>query len=108
MRDRVADAIRYAGWLLDRVDPTHRLSRVSLACRLDGLGYRPWRTRQEMFFGQRGGILTEVSRLLREIQVRRQKDLRSRIYALGCLRVDGSGAQERMIKPLRWESVLDV
>ena len=47
VRDRAAAAIRYAGWLLDRVDPTRRLSRVALACRLDGVGYMPWRTRQE-------------------------------------------------------------
>lgn len=47
VHDRVADAIHYAGWLLDRVDSTHRLSRVALACRLDGVGYMPWRTRQE-------------------------------------------------------------
>ncbi len=46
--DRVAGAIRYAGWLLDRIDPTHRLSRVALACRLDGVGYLPWRTRAEV------------------------------------------------------------
>jgi len=48
VRDRVADAIRYVGWLLDRVDPTHRLSRVALASRLDGVGYMPWRTRAEV------------------------------------------------------------
>lgn len=48
VRDRVADAIGYAGWLLDRVDPTHRLSRVALTCRLDGVGYMPWRTREEV------------------------------------------------------------
>lgn len=48
MRDRVAAAIRYAGWLLDRIDPTHRLSRVAIACRLDGIGYLPWRTRAEV------------------------------------------------------------
>jgi hypothetical protein len=47
VRDRVAAAIRYAGWLLDRIDPTHRLSRLALACRLDGVGYLPWRTRAE-------------------------------------------------------------
>jgi Domain of unknown function (DUF4062) len=47
IRDRVAAAIRYAGWLLDRVDQTRRLSKVALACRLDGVGYMPWRTRQE-------------------------------------------------------------
>lgn len=47
IRGRVAAAIHYAGWLLDRVDPTRRLSRVALACRLDGVGYMTWRTRQE-------------------------------------------------------------
>jgi Domain of unknown function (DUF4062) len=48
VRDRVADAIRYAGWLLDRIDSTQRLSRVALACRLVGAGYLPWRTRAEV------------------------------------------------------------
>jgi hypothetical protein len=48
VRDRVANAIRYAGWVLDRTDPTHRLSRVALTCRLDGVGYLPWRTRAEI------------------------------------------------------------
>lgn len=47
VRDRVAHAISYAGWLLDRVDPTHRLSRVALASRIHGVGYMPWRTRAE-------------------------------------------------------------
>jgi hypothetical protein len=48
VRDRVEDAIRYTGWLLERIDPTHRLTRVALACRLDGIGYLPWRTRAEV------------------------------------------------------------
>ena len=48
VRDRVANAIRCAGWVLERIDPTRRLSRVALACRLDGVGYLPWRTRAEV------------------------------------------------------------
>ena len=48
VRDRVAGAIRYAGWLLERIDPTHLLTQVALACRLDGVGYLPWRTRAEV------------------------------------------------------------
>jgi hypothetical protein len=48
VRDRIANAIRYAGWVLDRIDPIRRLSRVALACRLDGVGYLPWRTRAEV------------------------------------------------------------
>jgi hypothetical protein len=48
VRDRVADGIRYASWLLNHVDSTNRLRRVALACRLDGIGYLPWRTRAEV------------------------------------------------------------
>jgi len=48
VRQHVADGIRYAGWLLNRVDPTNRLRRVALACRLAGIGYLPWRTRAEV------------------------------------------------------------
>lgn len=48
VRERVAGAIRYTGWLLDRVDPARRLSRVALACQLGGVGYMPWRTRAEV------------------------------------------------------------
>ena len=46
--ERIADAIHYAGWLLERIDPTHRLSRVAVMCRLDAVGYLPWRTRAEV------------------------------------------------------------
>jgi hypothetical protein len=45
VRDRVADAINYAGWLLEHIDPTHW---VAIACRLDGVGYLPWRTHAEV------------------------------------------------------------
>lgn len=48
VRERVAGSIRYAGWLLNRVDPTNKLSRVALAGRLTGIGYLPWRTRAEV------------------------------------------------------------
>jgi len=48
VREHVADGIRYAGWLLNRVDPTNRLRRMGLACRLAGIGYLPWRTRAEV------------------------------------------------------------
>jgi hypothetical protein len=47
IRDRIANTIHYCGWLLDRVDPAHRLSRIALTSRLAGAGYLPWRTRAE-------------------------------------------------------------
>jgi len=48
VRDRVADGIHYAAWALNRIDPTHRLRRVGLACRLDGISALAWRTRAEV------------------------------------------------------------
>jgi len=45
IRDRIADAIQSSGWLLDRVDPAHRLSRIGLTSRLSGVGYAMANTR---------------------------------------------------------------
>jgi hypothetical protein len=43
----LARAVRFSGWLLDRVDPLHRLTDVAVVARLAGGGYLPWRTRAE-------------------------------------------------------------
>ncbi len=43
----LARAIRFSGWLLDRVDPLHRLTDVAPVAQLAGAGYMPWRTRAE-------------------------------------------------------------
>jgi hypothetical protein len=40
-------AVRFSGWLLDRVGPPHRLTDVVVIARLAGTGYMPWRTRAE-------------------------------------------------------------
>jgi hypothetical protein len=40
-------AVRFSGWLLDRVDPLHRLADVTIVVHLAGGGYLPWRTRAE-------------------------------------------------------------
>jgi hypothetical protein len=45
--DALARAVRFCGWLLDRVDPLHRLTDVAVVARLSGGGYLPWRTRAE-------------------------------------------------------------
>lgn len=45
--ETLARAIRFCGWLLDRIDPLHRLTDVVILARLDGAGYMPWRTRAE-------------------------------------------------------------
>jgi hypothetical protein len=43
----VGAAVRYAGWVLDRIDPVRRLTDVVVLVRLSGAGWMPWRTRQE-------------------------------------------------------------
>lgn len=43
----VASGLRYAGWVLDRVDPLRRLTDVVIVVRLAGAGWMPWRTRSE-------------------------------------------------------------
>jgi hypothetical protein len=41
------NAIQFSGWLLDRIDPLHRLTDVVPVVQLAGTGYTPWRTRAE-------------------------------------------------------------
>jgi len=96
VREHVADSIRYAGWLLNRVDPTNRLRRVALACRLTGIGYLPWRTcaefaqspnRASMGSGTeaadspavvlaRAALLFDTARLADDIAVRLRRQVR--------------------------------
>jgi CheY-like chemotaxis protein len=45
--EALAQAVRFCGWLLDRVDPLHRLTDVAVIAHLAGGGYLPWRTRAE-------------------------------------------------------------
>jgi len=40
-------ALGYAGWLLERIDPTHRLTHFAIAAQLYGAGSLGWRTQQE-------------------------------------------------------------
>lgn len=45
--DALVKAVRFAGWVLDLIDPTHRLTHVAVVAHLAGAGYMPWRTRAE-------------------------------------------------------------
>jgi hypothetical protein len=47
VQERLARALRFAAWLLDRLDPLRRLTDVVTATTLLGAGYSPWRTRAE-------------------------------------------------------------
>jgi hypothetical protein len=47
IEERLVHAISYAGWVLNHVDPTNRLTRVALVTALQGSDYLGWRTRTE-------------------------------------------------------------
>jgi Domain of unknown function (DUF4062) len=65
--DGLARALRFSGWLLDRVDPLRRLTDVAPIAQLVGGGYMPWRTSAEHAASPnaapagRGGDQTTVS-----------------------------------------------
>jgi hypothetical protein len=45
--EQIEAALNFAGWLLDHVDPTHRLQEVAPVLSLSDAGYLGWRTRAE-------------------------------------------------------------
>lgn len=47
VQERIFRALRFAGWVLDEVDPVGRVSDVVPLVALTGGGYLPWRTRAE-------------------------------------------------------------
>jgi hypothetical protein len=40
-------ALRFTGWVLEHIDPSHRLTHVAVVTQLANASYMPWRTREE-------------------------------------------------------------
>jgi hypothetical protein len=55
VKDRISNALAYASWLMERVDPTQRITHVSIAARIDGSEYMPWATQAEYDASSRSG-----------------------------------------------------
>lgn len=47
VQQQLLSALTYSNWLLERVDPTQRLTHVSISARIDGGDYVMWRTQAE-------------------------------------------------------------
>lgn len=45
--ERIAAAIAYSAWLMERIDPTQRLTHVAVAASIDASEHLGWRTRAE-------------------------------------------------------------
>ena len=48
VRERIAGALRFALDVLDRIDPSHRITDVVAAAAIRDAGHTPWRTRAEV------------------------------------------------------------
>lgn len=57
----VACAIRFSGWLLDRVDPLRRISDVVPVVSLSGVSYQSWRTRAEHAASPNSGTISQIA-----------------------------------------------
>lgn len=47
IRVRIEGALRFGDRILERIDPTHRLSHAAVVVEVQRGGHRPWRTREE-------------------------------------------------------------
>jgi hypothetical protein len=93
VQERLASGLGYAASLLERIDPTQRLTHVALAARITGAEHRAWRTRAQhaaspksmqmspMFANERRPIVLMVRR--------------------AALRLDRSALIEDLLVPLR-------
>jgi hypothetical protein len=45
--ERLSAALAYAGWVLEHIDPGHRLSHVVIAAQIVGANHSAWRTQRE-------------------------------------------------------------
>jgi len=66
VHQQIVAALRYTAWLLDRIDPTQKLSHVAVAARIVASDYAGWHTRQQQeanprrtSLGHRGNADTE-------------------------------------------------
>ena len=66
VHQQIMAALRFAAWLLNRIDPTQRLSHIAIAARIAASDYAGWRTRQQQeanprrtSLGHRGNADTE-------------------------------------------------
>jgi hypothetical protein len=58
---RLARALRFAGWLLDQIDPMQRVTDVVAVAVIANSGYMPWRTLAEVAANPHSGTMSMAS-----------------------------------------------
>ena len=96
VQEQLADALDYATWVLDHVDPTQRLTHIVIAANLTGADYMGWRTQRESDANPNQISISAAPR--RELSTVRVSRTRA------ALRLDSTHIVEDLIVPLRRQS----
>ena len=89
---QLVNAIAFADWVLDHIDPTQRLTHVALAAKIEASDYMAWRTQAEQNASPNTGTLRMASAPERPVHLDRQR---------GALKFDAKRISEDLMVPLR-------
>ena len=92
VQQRLATALGYAAWLIERIDATQRITHVAIAARISGAEYRAWRTR-----AQNSASLGSVSIGMGS----REREPVCLVERRASLRLDRTRLTEDLLVPLR-------
>jgi hypothetical protein len=96
VQERLANALDYATWVLDHVDPTQRLTHIVIAASLTGADHMGWRTQRESDARPNQISISAVTR---------EKSSTVRVSRTrAALRLDAAHIVEDLIVPLRRQS----
>ncbi len=88
----LANAIAFTDWILDKIDPTQRLTHVVLAARIDASDFMAWRTQAEQDSSPNSGTMRMGSVPEKPVCVDRPR---------GVLKFDARRLAEDLLVPLR-------
>lgn len=86
------NAIAFAAWVLDKIDPTQRVTHVVLAARIEAPDFMTWRTQAEQDESPNSGTMRMSSAPVKPVCVDRPR---------GALKFDISRLAEDLLVPLR-------
>lgn len=88
----ITNALAFTGWILDKIDPTQRLTHVAVAARIEAPDHMAWRTQAEQDASPNSGTLRMGGQPERAASVDRPR---------GAVKFDGQRLAEDLLVPLR-------
>jgi hypothetical protein len=89
---QLVNAIAFADWVLDYIDPTQRLTHVAVAAKIEASDYMGWRTQAEQDASPNAGTMRMASAPERPVRLDRPR---------GALKFDAKRLSEDLMVPLR-------